>query len=315
MLGPGDAFTYDDAGNVTDSVYYDSGKIMKKYPGLGPRFTANFRISNIQSVKISYNRIYQYIHLLSNTSSESPTDVWIPSSNVVKPQIGDQFAVGYFRNFKNNEWETSVEAYYKNMLNQIDYKNGAEIILNDQVESQLVFGRGWAYGLEFLVRKNQGKIHGWVSYTLARSMRKFDQVNSGNPYPAKQDRTHDLSVVVIYELNDKWSFSGTFVYYTGNAVTFPSGKYQIEDKTVNLYTERNGYRMPAYNRLDLGATRVGKKRDRFESSWNFSIYNVYARKNAYAINFREDGNDPTKTNAIRISLFSIVPSVTWNFKF
>ena len=315
MIGPGDAYTFDDTGNVVDSVHYASGKVMTQYPGLGPRINANFRISNKQSVKLSYNRIYQYIHLLSNTSSESPTDVWVPSSNIVKPQIGDQVAVGYFRNFKDNEWETSVEAYYKNMLNQIDYKNGAEILLNELVESQLVFGRGWAYGLEFLVRKNQGKLHGWISYTLAKSMRKFDAVNSGTPYPAKQDRTHDVSVVVIYELNDKWSFSGTFVYYTGNAITFPSGKYPVEGKTVNMYTERNGYRMPAYNRLDIGATRMGKKRDRFESSWNFSIYNVYARKNAWAISFREDENDPTKTNAVRLSLFSIVPSVTWNFKF
>ena len=233
----------------------------------------------------------------------------------MKPQIGDQVAIGYFRNFKDNEWETSIEAYYKNMYNQIDYKNGAQILLNEKVESQLVFGTGWAYGLEFLVKKNLGKIHGWISYTLAKSMRKFESVNSGEPYPAKQDRIHDVSIVLMYELNDKWSFSGTFIYYTGNAVTFPSGKYQIENKTVNLYTERNGYRMPPYNRLDIGATRMGKKREKFESSWNFSIYNVYARKNAWAISFREDENDPTKTEAVRLSLFSIVPSVTWNFKF
>ena len=315
MIGPGDAYTFDDAGNVTDSIHYDPGKIMARYPGLGPRITANFRLTNTQSLKLSFNRIHQYIHLLSNTSSESPTDVWLPSSNNVKPQIGDQVAIGYFRNFKENEWETSVEAYYKNMYNQIDYKNGAEIILNEKVESQLVFGTGWAYGLEFLVKKNQGKFHGWISYTWAKSMRKFESINSGEPYPAKQDRTHDVSVVLMYELNDKWSFSGTFVYYTGNAVTFPSGKYQIENKTVNMYTERNGYRMPPYNRLDIGATRMGKKREKFESSWNFSIYNVYARKNAWAISFRENENDPSKTEAVRLSLFSIVPSVTWNFKF
>ena len=315
MLGPGDEYTFDDDGFVIDSIHYKSGKIMTRYPGLEPRITANFRITNTQSIKLSYNRINQYIHLLSNTSSESPTDVWLPSSKLVKPQIGDQVAIGYFRNFKDNEWETSVEAYYKNMSNQIDYKNGAEIMLNRLVESQLEFGRGWAYGLEFLVKKNQGRLHGWISYTLAKSIREFENINEGNTYPARQDRTHDISVVAIYELNDRWSFSGTFVYYTGNAVTFPSGKYQIENKTVNLYTERNGYRMPAYNRLDVGATRMGKKRERFESSWNFSIYNVYARKNAYSISFREDENDPSVTNAVRLSLFSIIPSITWNFKF
>ncbi|MCD6598505.1 MAG: TonB-dependent receptor [Bacteroidales bacterium] len=315
MLGPGEIYDIDSNGDILDSTYYQAGEVIVRYPGLEPRASVNFRINHLQSLKLSYNRINQYTHLLSNTNAGSPTDVWVPSSNNIKPQVADQVAVGYYRNFRDNMWETSLELYYKNMANQIDYKNGANIMLNELVETQLEFGRGWSYGMELLVRKNTGKLHGWIAYTLSRSERLFENLNEGQIYPAKQDRIHDFSIVTIYDLNKRWSVSGTWVYYTGNAVTFPSGKYQIEGKTVNMYTERNGYRMPAYNRLDLGATRTNKVKGRFESSWNFSIYNVYARKNAYAINFEQDENDPTKTNAVRLSLFSIIPSVTFNFKF
>jgi hypothetical protein len=315
MLGPGEFYDLDENGNIIDTTDYKNGEVVVKYPGLEPRLTVNFRLSPLHSLKLSYNRINQYTHLLSNTTSGSPTDVWIPSTNNVKPQVADQVAVGYFRNFRDNMWETSIEVYYKNMANQIDYKNGADIMLNELVETQLEFGKGWAYGLELLLRKNSGNFHGWVSYTLAKSERQFRNINEGKTYPAKQDRIHDLSIVAIYDLNKKWSFSGTWVYYTGNAVTFPSGKYQIEGKTINMYTERNGYRMPAYHRLDLGATRTNKNHKRFESSWNFSVYNVYGRKNAYAINFEPDENNPGQTNAVRLSLFSIIPSVTFNFKF
>ncbi len=315
MLGPGEIYNLDENGNILDSTYYHSGEVIAKYPGLEPRFSVNFRINRLQSLKLSYNRINQYTHLLSNTTSGSPTDVWVPSSNNIKPQIADQIVTGYYRNFKDNMWETSIELYYKSMANQIDYKNGADIMLNELVETQLEFGKGWSYGMELLVRKNSGKLHGWVAYTLSRSERLFKNLNEGHVYPSKQDRIHDVSVVGIYDFNKRWSLSGTWVYNTGNAVTFPSGKYQVEGKTVNMYTERNGYRMPAYHRLDLGATRTNNKKGKFESSWNFSIYNVYARKNAYAINFEQDENDPNKTNAVRLSLFSIIPSVTFNFKF
>jgi len=315
MVGPGDIYSYDGSGNVQDTTHFESLKPIVRYATLEPRFSANFNAGPVASVKVSYNRISQYIHLLSNSTSESPTDIWIPSSPIVKPQLVNQFAAGYFRNFKENEWETSVELYYKGMKNQIDYKNGADILLNEQVESQLEFGNGRSYGLEFFVKKNRGKLHGWVSYTLARSLRKFENINGGNYYPARQDRVHDLSIVGIFDLNERWSVSGTWVYFTGNAVTFPSGKYTIEGKTVNYYTERNGYRMPNYHRLDVSATYTNKKKRKSKSSWNFSVYNVYARKNAWAINFEPDEKDPSKTNAVRLSLFSIIPSITYNFKF
>ena len=294
MVGPGDVYSFDEAGTVQDTIHYESWQPIVRYVTLEPRLSANFRAGPVASFKISFNRMSQYVHLLSNTTSESPTDVWIPSSPIVKPQFVNQFAAGYFRNFKENEWETSAEVYYKGMKNQIDYKNGADILLNELVESQLDFGQGRSYGLELFIKKNRGDFHGWVSYTLARSERKFENINHGKFYPAKQDRIHDISIVGIFDLNDRLSFSGTWVYNTGNAVTFPSGKYAIEGKTVNYYTERNGYRMPPYHRLDLSATCINKKKRNFESSWNFSIYNVYARKNAYAINFQPDENDPTQ---------------------
>lgn len=316
MIGPGNVYSFDEDGSVIDTTYYKSGELISKYIQPEPRLSLNFRVGPVSSVKLSYNRLSQYLHLLSNSSSGSPMDLWIPSSNIVKPQLGDQIAMGYFRNFKDNQWETSLEIYYKYMTNQIDYKNGADILLNELVESQLEFGKGWSYGMELFVKRKTGSLHGWLSYTLSRTEKQFDNINEGEVYPARQDRIHDISLVAIYDLSKRWSFSGTWVFYTGNAVTFPSGKYQIEGRTVNMYTERNGYRMPPYHRLDLSATRNNKKTSRrFESSWNFSIYNVYARKNAYSISFVEDENDPTKTNAVRLSLFSIIPSVSYNFKF
>ncbi len=315
MVGPGTEYLFDDKGIVLDTIHYKSGDVMAQYMDIEPRLSASFRLGTLSSLKLSFNRINQYVHLLSNTTSETPLDVWLPSSKSVKPQIGDQVAIGYFRNFSENRWETSIEVYYKFMKNQIDYKNGANIFFNELIESQLEYGNGRAYGTEFLIRKTYGKLRGWLAYTLARSERSFEKINQGHHYPAKQDRMHDISIVATYELNERWTFSGTWVYYTGNAVTFPSGKYRIEGKTVNMYTERNGYRMPPYHRLDMGATRYNKKKGRFESSWNFSIYNVYARKNAFSISFVEDKNDPARTNAVRLSLFSIIPSVSFNFKF
>jgi hypothetical protein len=252
---------------------------------------------------------------LSNNTSGNPTDAWIPSSNNVKPEIADQAAIGYFRNFKENKYEFSVETYYKYFQNTIDYKDGAQVNFNENAESKLLYGIGRAYGIEFFLKKKFGRLNGWVGYTLSRTEKKIDGINHGDWYAAKQDRTHDISVVGIYELSKKWTVSATFIYYTGNAVTFPSGKYQINGQVVNYYTERNGYRMPAYNRMDIGFTLQGKKTEKFESNWNFSCYNVYGRQNPYSITFQQDPNDPTKTQAVQTSLFRWVPSITYNFKF
>ena len=330
QLGGGEFYSYNAAGDVIDTaVYADKWEVVKSYNGLSPRLGTTFIINELSSVKASYGRTYQFVHLISNTTASSPTDIWLPSSNNIKPEIADQFAVGYFRNFFNNAVEGSIEVYYKDMQNTIDYRDGAEVTLNPTVEGELLYGRGRAYGMEFLLRKKKGKFTGWVAYTLAKTERLFDEINNNTWYPARQDRRHDLAIVGIYTLNDRLTFSGTWVYQTGNAVTFPSGKYEIDGQIVNYYTERNGYRMPDYHRLDLGVTlnnknykividpETGQEKRvprRWESSWNLSVYNAYARENAYSISFKENP-ETGQTEAVQLALFKIIPSLTYNFKF
>jgi len=315
ILGPGTFYRYDEAGNVISAATYPANKVIKSYINLEPRIAVNYKLTESSSIKSSYTRNVQNLHLISNSTATNPTDLWMPSSNNVKPEIADQIALGYFQNFHNNQYEFSTEIYYKDLKNQIDYKNGAELRANENVESQLLFGTGRNYGIEFFVKKKYGKLNGWVGYTLSKAERKIQGINNGNYFNAKQDRTHELSIVGIYELNKKWTFAATFVYYTGNAVTFPSGKYTVDGRTVFYYTERNGYRMPAYHRLDLSATLQAKKTKKFESSWSFSIYNAYSRANAFAIDFQEDPTNAFKTQAVQTTLFKIVPAVTYNFKF
>ena len=315
VLGPGDFYTYDSKGNTIDTTTYKSGKFIKTYFTPQPRISMNFILSEKSSIKASYARNAQDLHLLSNSTSGNPTDSWIPSSKNVKPEIADQVALGYFRNFKDNNYEFSAEVYFKYLQNQIDYKDGAQITLNENAESQLLFGKGRAYGLELFLKKRYGKLNGWIGYTIAKTEKKIEGINNGNYYPAKQDRTHDISIVGIYEMSKKWTFSATWVYYTGNAVTFPSGKYELNGLIVNYYTERNGYRMPAYHRLDIGATWQIRKTEKFESNLTFSCYNVYGRQNAYSITFQQDPNDASKTQAVQTTLFRWVPSVTYNIKF
>jgi len=314
-IGPGTVYTYDQVSDVVDSATYRKGKIFNSYGGFEPRLLVNYIINDSVSVKASYARSRQYIHLLSNTTSTTPFDLWVPSNINILPEIADQYTLGYFRNFSNNMYETSVEVYYKTLQNQIDYRNGANLILNNKVESQLVFGKGWGYGAEFLIRKKYGKLTGWISYTLSKTKRQFPDINGGNVFLAKQDRPNNIAVVGMYELNAKLTFSATWIYISGNVVTFPSGRYLVDSNIVPYYTERNGYRMPDYHRLDIGLTWQRKKTKRFESNWNFSVYNVYGRSNAYAINFQEDPNDPTKMQAVQLSLFRFVPAVSYNFKF
>ncbi|CAN5150547.1 TonB-dependent receptor [soil metagenome] len=314
-LGKGDFYSFDSNGNVADTASFASRQIVKTYFQPEPRISAGYIRNEKSSIKISYARNTQYLHLLSNSTSTSPTDLWVMSSAIIKPELADQYAIGYYRNFHDNAIEFSTEIYYKSMQNQIDYKNGANTQANELIEGELLFGTGRAYGLELFVKKRTGKFTGWVSYTLSRSERKIEQINENSWYPAKQDRTHDVAIVAMYELTPKWSLAATWVYNTGSAVSFPSGKYFIDDQVQFLYTERNGYRMPAYHRLDFGATWERKKTAKFESSWNFSIYNVYARENAYTITFRQSETDPTRTEAVQTSLFRLIPSITYNFRF
>lgn len=315
LLGPGNFSEYDASGNILSTETVGSGKFHKNYFNLEPRFSVSYLFNEQNSVKASYNRNTQNIHILTNATSSSPTDQYVLSSNNIKPEIADQVAVGYFKNLDENNYELSGEVYYKWLQNQIDYKNAAQLLANSNVESELLYGIGRAYGLELFFKKKFGKLNGWVGYTLSKTERKFAQLNNGNYFPARQDRTHDLSVVGIYNLNKRWTFSSSFIYSTGNAVTFPAGKYIVGGQTIYYYTERNAGRMPYNMRLDLSATLEGKRKGTFQSSWNFGVYNALARKNPYSIEFINDPANPGRTAAEQTSLFGIIPSVTWNFKF
>jgi len=311
LMGPGHIVSYDQNGDVVDSSVYGADTFIKTYTSFEPRVSASLLLDETSSIKTSYTRTTQYLHLLSNSTTANPSDLWVPSSNNVKPQYADQVSLGYFRNFEGNEYEASLDLYYKGMQNLIDYKNGADLQLNPNVEALLEYGRGWSYGAELLVRKKFGRVSGWVGYTLSRTQDQFAQINNGLAFPARQDRTHDISVVGIYDYSTAWTFSATWVYNTGNAVTFPSGNYWIDGRLVPYYTERNGYRMPPYHRLDLSATWNLSPR----SNLSFSLYNAYDRWNAYAILFRQDPNNPQLTQAVQTTFFPIIPSVTYNFKF
>ncbi|MBE0668204.1 MAG: TonB-dependent receptor [Bacteroidales bacterium] len=266
-------------------------------------------------MKISYNRMAQYLHLLSNSTAGSPTDIWMPASNNLKPLLVDHISAGYFRNFLDNTLETSVEVYYKNMINTSDYEDGADIFFNKHAESQVMTGNGRSYGLELYIKKKYGTFTGWISYTLSRTENKIDGINDFSWYPVKHDKTHDLAVVTMYRIGKRLTLSGVWTYATGNAVTFPGGRYVIDNNTVPYYSARNGYRMPAYHRLDASITLTGKNRKRFKSSWDLSVYNLYNRYNAYMINFRESVTEPGTSEAVKTSLFGIVPSLSFNFKF
>ncbi len=315
ILGEGDYYEMNDAGEITDTLHYQSGEVVKTYVNAEPRISASYRLNNNSSIKFSIARNSQNLHLISNSSSTSPTDKWIASTNIIKPELANQFAVGYYRNFKENNYEFSSEAYFKTMANQIDYRDGAEVFTNDPIETQLLFGKGRAYGIELSVKKKQGRLTGWLNYTLSKTERQFAGINNGNWYNARQDRTHDIALVGMYQLNNKWNLSATWVYYTGDAITYPSGKYTIDGEVYFYYSERNGYRMPSYHRLDLGATKQLKKTKKFSSELNFTLYNAYGRANAYEINFQESETDPDKTEAVKTSLFNFVPTISYNFKF
>lgn len=315
LLGPGTFKTYDSAGIEIDSAKYSSGQTVVNYLNLEPRLSASFQLSESKSLKASYTRNTQNLHLMSNSTSTSPTDLYIMNSNNTKPEVADQVAAGYFTNFKNDTYEFSAEVYYKWMQNQIEYRNGTDLRGNRNVEADLLYGDGRAYGIELFLKKRFGDFNGWIGYTLSKTERQFDQINNGAWFDAKQDRTHDISLVGIYKASTRWTFSSTFVYSTGNAVTFPSGKYQLNGSTVFYYTDKNSYRTPDYHRLDLSATLEGKPGKKYQSSWSFGVYNTYNRKNAFSIDFREDPNNANRTQAVRTTLFGIIPSVTWNFKF
>jgi len=314
VLG-GDTYNIYRDNQLTESIALKKGKIGKTYYNLEPRLSMNYRLTNTASLKMGYARNTQSLHLMSNSTGGSPTDRWIGNSYNIKPEVADQVSLGFSRNFNDNAYELNTEAYYKTMQNQIDYRDGADINTVPDIESELLFGKGRAYGLEILLKKKQGKLTGWLGYALSKTERKIDGINNGQWYNAKQDRTHALSVVGVYELNQRWTVSAAFIFITGNAVTFPTGKYVLNDMVIYQYGSRNADRMPATHRLDLSFTYERPARGRYQSSWNFGLYNVYGRRNPYTITFKENKNDPQKIEAVQTSLFQWIPSVTYNFKF
>lgn len=315
LLGNNNSYNIYQNGEVTDSVFLKKGELGKSYFNIEPRITANYQLDNSKSIKAGYARNTQSLHLLNNSVGGSPTDQWIGSTYNTKPGIADQVSLGYSQNFMNNNYEWNVETYYKWMQNQVDFKDGADIQTALDIESELLYGVGRAYGLEMILKKKSGRSTGWISYALSKTERKIDGINNNEWYNARQDITHNISIVGTHQLTDRWSLSGLFVFSTGNAVTFPVGKYNLNGNTVFLYGERNADRMPPNHRLDLSATYDFKKKGRFESSLNFGLYNVYGRENPFSITFRDNELDPTKTEAVQTSLFRWVPSVTYNFTF
>lgn len=308
----------DDNGNKLDSTVYGRGQTVKAYGGLEPRFTLRYAFSELSSFKAAVTRNIQYIHLVTNAGTTLPTDLWVPSTIRVQPQTGWQYAAGYFRNFNNGMFETSLELYYKTMNNQIEYKEGYTPSLKDP-EEEFVFGKGWSYGAELFINKVRGRFTGWIGYTLSWTWRRFNDLNDGLKYPSRYDRRHDMSVVGTYEISKKWKVSGVFVYGTGNATSLPERFYFIGGVLSQEYSRINAYRMKPYHRMDLSFTYtpIPKKIRKYTSSWVFSLYNAYSRLNPYFIYFDQEGqasNGDLRVSARQVSLFPVIPAVTWNIK-
>lgn len=302
---------------------YGKNEVIADFNNLEPRFSVAYELDQNKSVKASYNRMVQYLQLVTNTASPTPLDVWTPSDNFIKPQIADQIAVGYFANFKEDAYSLEVESFFKKVKNRMDYIDGADLIANEAIEQVILNGEMRSYGLEVMFKKNTGKFNGWISYTLSRSEQRTPGrtanetgINNGNWYRSAYDKTHNLAITSSYKLNKKWNFGANFVLQTGQPVTYPNGQYTYQGITVPSYGLRNENNLPLYHHLDISATLTPKRSDnkRWKGEWVFSVYNLYARKNAASISFRQN-QDSGQNEAIKLSIFGIVPAVSYNFKF
>jgi hypothetical protein len=316
-IGPGTYYNYDSEYKPVDSTTYGKGDIFNTYANPEPRITLTYLLNENSSVKGSYSRTVQYITLAQNSTAGTPLDIWFPATKTVKPQLADQLAAGYFKNLMKNRYEASVEVYYKNISHLIDFRDHAQLLLNPYLEGELRIGRGYAYGVETLIRKNDGRLTGWVSYTYSRSFRIIPEINGGRTYNSPYDRPSTLNIVASLDILKRLTASLTWLYSTGLPVTFPTGRAIIGNSIIPIYSNRNDYRMPDYHRLDLSVTLKGKEKPgkRWYSELNLSVYNVYNRHNAWSINFVQDSQDPNITYAEKTYLFSVIPALTYNIKF
>jgi len=316
-IGSGTVYNYDQNYNAIDSTLYKSGQIIKTFYRLSPRVGISYLLDEKSSVKANYARTNQFLQMASNSTAGTPLDLWFTAGKNIQPQTCDQYAIGYFRNFMNNKLEASAELFYKDMQNTIDFRDHAQLLLNKKLDGELRFGNSKAYGAEFQIQKNEGKLTGWISYTYSRTERTIHGINNNETYLAPYDRPSTIYIVGNYELNEHISFGANFIYATGQPVTYPIARMEVGNVILPVYSKRNEYRMPDYHRLDVSLTwkpKTKKKRS-WSGEWNFSVYNVYGHKNAWAINFVDDQDTAYKTKAEMTYLFTFVPSITYNFKF
>ncbi len=314
-VGEGRVYTFDDDYEVVKTLDYPAGEVFNTYHGLEPRGGVSWLLSPRMALKTSYSKTRQYIQLASNSTSSTPLDIWFSASPNVQPQVSDQVSMGLFHTSRNGLFENSIEVFYKRMNHTIDFKDHPDLILNETLELELRPGKAMARGLEWMTRWNAALFNGWVGYTWSHSERQSDEINNGQSYLSPYDHSHDLSVFINYQLSPRVRLSGNWVWYTGAPVTFPEGRFEIGGEIVAVYSDRNANRMPDYHRLDLSMSIGPKKRSRWKGEWVFSLYNAYGRKNAWAINFVTDEDDPYKINAEKTYLFSVVPSISYTIKF
>ena len=316
-IGPGTYYNYDINHSPVDSTVYHKGTIFNTYVSLEPRIAVNYLINDRSSVKGSYQHTSQFFTLAQNSTAGTPLDVWFPATPNVKPQLCDQLSFGYFRNLAQNKYEVSSEVYYKNLRNVIDFRDHAQLLLNQYLEGEIRIGTGYSYGLETIIRKNEGRLTGWISYTYSRSFRIIPEINNGNRYNAPYDKPHAISIVTSYDFSKRLNASATWVYATGLPVTFPTGRAVIGNAIIPIYSDRNAYRMADYHRLDLSLTLKGKEKagKKWHGEWNLSVYNAYNRHNSWSINFTRDSNNPNVTYAEKTYLFSVIPAISYNVKF
>ncbi|HAH25065.1 MAG TPA: TonB-dependent receptor [Prolixibacteraceae bacterium] len=317
LLGESTVYSYSPEMEKIDSVSYSSGELVKFYQSLEPRFSFRYQLTENSSIKLSWSKTVQFQHLIGNSTVGLPSDVWIPASMYIKPQSANQIAIGYYRMLAHNQFECSIEAYYRRMYHIIDYRDNADLFLNPHVETQVLSGDGHSYGLEFYLEKKVGRMTGWLSYTLSKTDRQIDGINNNQAYPASYDKRHNLSLLLNYKLSATWSASSIFKFTSGGFATIPEGTFNYYGAAFNYYTNRNGYKLPSYHRLDLSFNYQSRKNENrsWKTEWNFGIYNVYDRKNIFALFIKQDNDQLYSSRAYKMYLYGITPFATFNFKF